>query len=36
MDWTILVIGIVIGAIGVLTIEHGWGWVLGKIQFWKR
>ena len=28
MSITALVIGIIIGAILALTIEHGWGWVL--------
>lgn len=30
MTITSLLIGIVIGAIGALTIEHGWGWVLAQ------
>ena len=33
MNWMILVgIGAVAGVIGTLTIEHGWGWVIGKFN----
>lgn len=24
------VVGIIVGAIGILTVEHGWGWVLAQ------
>lgn len=24
------IIGIVVGAIGALTLEHGWGWILAQ------
>lgn len=30
MSISALIIGIVIGAIGALTIEHGWGWILAQ------
>lgn len=24
------IIGIIVGAIGALTVEHGWGWILAQ------
>lgn len=30
MNISVLIMGIVIGAIGALTIEHGWGWILAQ------
>lgn len=36
MDWVLIVSCLVAGAIIALTIEHGWGWVLAKIEFWKK
>lgn len=30
MSISALLIGIAIGAIGALVIEHGWGWVLAQ------
>lgn len=30
MSISALLLGIAIGAIGALTIEHGWGWVLAQ------
>lgn len=32
MDLFALIVGLVVGAVGALTIEHGWGWVLS----WKN
>lgn len=36
MDWILIIVCLAAGAIGALTIEHGWGWVLAKIKFWKQ
>lgn len=30
MNISALLIGIIIGAIGALAIEHGWGWILAQ------
>lgn len=33
MGW--LILGIAIGVVGTLTLEHGWGWVLAKYHAWR-
>lgn len=33
MFW--FVIGVIVGALGTLTLEHGWGWVLAKYHAWR-
>lgn len=30
MSFLSFIIGVAVGAIGALTIEHGWGWVLAQ------
>lgn len=32
MTLTLIIICLAAGAVGALTIEHGWGWVLAKIH----
>lgn len=33
MFW--FIVGVVVGALGALTLEHGWGWVLAKYHAWR-
>lgn len=35
MDLILIIVYLAVGAIGALTIEHGWGWILAKYHAWR-